>query len=376
MKIAIIDADLIGRKRHRFPNLACMKISGYHKEQGHDVTLELSYDNVLNYDKVFISKVFTDTPIKEEVLSLPNVEYGGTGFFFDKAPNLPDEIEHHMPDYHLYDEWVINQLLNGVRKNELKEYTDYSIGYLTRGCFRKCGFCVNKKYNHVFKHSPLEEFYDPNRPKICLLDDNFFGCPHWKEMFEGLVNTGKRFKFKQGMDERIMNEEKIKLLFNCKYDGELTFAFDDIDDYKIIEEKLQLIRKHSDKNMMFYVLCGYDKTGKYDEDFWKNDLINTFKRIELLGKYKAFPYIMRFEKYKESPYRGMYVTLARWCNQPAIFKKSNLYTYIHTIDWKSSGCKDMYSSKRYYEHLKEIYPDVIKQYFFTNYWTGDKDDTQ
>lgn len=34
MKIGIIDADLLGRKKHRFPNLACMKISGYHKEKG------------------------------------------------------------------------------------------------------------------------------------------------------------------------------------------------------------------------------------------------------------------------------------------------------------------------------------------------------
>ena len=31
MNIAVIDADLIGRKRHRFPNLVCMKLSGYHK---------------------------------------------------------------------------------------------------------------------------------------------------------------------------------------------------------------------------------------------------------------------------------------------------------------------------------------------------------
>ena len=34
MKIAIIDADLIGRKNHRFPNLVCMKLSGYYKEMG------------------------------------------------------------------------------------------------------------------------------------------------------------------------------------------------------------------------------------------------------------------------------------------------------------------------------------------------------
>lgn len=38
MKIAIIDADLIGRAKHRFPNLACEKISDYHKELGNEAT--------------------------------------------------------------------------------------------------------------------------------------------------------------------------------------------------------------------------------------------------------------------------------------------------------------------------------------------------
>lgn len=39
-EIAIIDADLIGRKRHRFPNLTCMKLSGYFKSYGWFVTLK------------------------------------------------------------------------------------------------------------------------------------------------------------------------------------------------------------------------------------------------------------------------------------------------------------------------------------------------
>ena len=45
MKIGIIDADLIGRKKHRFPNLASMKLSGYHKEKGDTVKLLLDYNN-------------------------------------------------------------------------------------------------------------------------------------------------------------------------------------------------------------------------------------------------------------------------------------------------------------------------------------------
>lgn len=44
MKIGIIDADLIGRSKHRFPNLACEKISGYWKDQGAEVQLLLDYN--------------------------------------------------------------------------------------------------------------------------------------------------------------------------------------------------------------------------------------------------------------------------------------------------------------------------------------------
>ena len=107
MKIAIVDADLIGRDKHRFPNLACEKISGYWKEHGASVTLLTDYIwDASDYDHVYVSKVFTDTPIPDWIYEHDNIHVGGTGFYFDQAPALPDEIEHHMPDYSLYDEWI------------------------------------------------------------------------------------------------------------------------------------------------------------------------------------------------------------------------------------------------------------------------------
>ncbi len=39
MKIGIVDADLIGREKHRFPNLVCEKLSAYWKEHGAEVVL-------------------------------------------------------------------------------------------------------------------------------------------------------------------------------------------------------------------------------------------------------------------------------------------------------------------------------------------------
>ena len=252
MKIAVIDADLIGRKRHRFPNLACMKISAHHKALGDTVELKTDYDGLSNFDAVYISKVFTDTPVPDGVLQLDNIGYGGTGFYYDKAPCLSAAIEHQMPDYHLYDAWVAEKLLGGGNPRDYAYYTDYSIGFLTRGCFRKCDFCVNKNYHRVSVHSPLSEFYDPARPKICLLDDNFFGCPTWRELLADLQRTNRPFQFKQGLDERLLTDEKCAALFGSKYDGDYIFAFDNVADAELIEKKILLARKYTDAVMKFY----------------------------------------------------------------------------------------------------------------------------
>ena len=179
MTVAIIDAEIVGATKHRFPNLCSMKLSAYHKSKGDTVVLKTDYNDLLSYDKCYISKVFTKTCVPTDVLQLSNVEYGGTGFFYDKAPALPYEIEHMMPDYHLYDSWVQERIEQGYKASEFRYYTDYSIGYLTRKCFRQCSFCVNRNYKGVEVASPLEEFMDASRPKLCFLDDNFFGSGSW-----------------------------------------------------------------------------------------------------------------------------------------------------------------------------------------------------
>ena len=383
MKIAIIDADLIGRKKHRFPNLACEKISGYWKSNGAEVTLLLSYENLEQYDHVYIAKVFTDTPFPTWLKESNKIHLGGTGFYFDKAPNLPDEIEHHMPDYRLYDDWINSEITKAKEDalhsgkefkessfmTQFKEYTDYSIGFLTRGCFRKCKFCVNQKYDHVFVHSPLQEFYDNKYKKICLLDDNFFGCPNWKPLLEELIKIGKPFKFKQGMDERILTDEKCKLLFSANYDGDYTFAFDNISDYDLIHRKLQMIRKYTQNiNITFYVLVGFESVDAADIE-------NTFKRIELLMRYRCLPYIMRyqdknFSPWKESKYSALYVTLARWGNQPSIFKKMSFRQFCEANQALHKTKGTLCSAMQAASDFEKEHPEIAKKYFdlrFENY---------
>ena len=363
MKIAIIDADLLDTtRRHRFPNLACMKISGFYKAQGHDVELVLDWNavNVVIYDKFFISKVFTDTKMPDhltiDVLSkMPNLEYGGTGFFFDRAPALPPEIEHHKPDYQLYSKWVEKKKESGAKKSALQYFEKYSIGFATRGCVRQCPFCVNKNSTKVEKHSPIEEFLDEKRPFISLWDDNIFAYRGWRKIFDDLQKTGKLFKFKQGLDFRLLTQAKADALRTSRYYRDYIFAFDDWSERDLIKKNFDNIWKNYNDNethkTKFYVLVGFDRDGKYDEAFWFKDMEEAFLRVEFLFGYGAFPYIMRHsnasDKKLNPKYRWFYTVLANWCNQIHLMK----FKDFEEVYWRAKNT----DKTNEFEKLKNSY---------------------
>jgi len=175
LKIGLIDADRLDNKT-RHPNLALMKISAYCKSIGYPGRLIFNVDelsNIGDYDVIIVSKVFTFTSLPEQLKKLipddvdgrknlnrcivdvmthvedypskPIIAIGGTGFFEDGGKDLHNSIEHIMPDYHLYDdfvEWMVNN--KNVERKYFDDYENYSIGFITRGCFRQCPFCVNK----------------------------------------------------------------------------------------------------------------------------------------------------------------------------------------------------------------------------------------
>lgn len=345
-----------------------MKISAFHKSKGDVVVLKAEYKGLEAFDKVYISKVFTDTEVPQTVLSMPNVEIGGTGFYFDKASPLHSEIEHAMPDYHLYDDYVEYQtLLKNKPKSEFKAYTDYSIGFTTRGCFRKCAFCVNQKYSRVEFNAHPSEFVDTARKKICLLDDNFLGYPEWEKILLELNSYNKPIVFKQGLDARLLTEKKSELLFSLKYDGEFIFAFDDVSDYEIIERKLKMIRRYTDRNnIKFYVLVGFKGTGI-------DDIRGMFERIQLLMKYRCLPYIMKYQSPAEKPYeksefRGIYIAVARWCNQPNFFKTLSFREFCEKEQarTKTKVCASM----RALQYMENTQPELVNEFFDVKWREG------
>ena len=93
MRIGLIDFGKI-------PNVALMKISAWHKQNGDSVILGNFLPSEI--DRVYASVVFEkDRPAAEKLnLIYPDVRIGGTGY--DISIELPPEIEAMRPDYDLY----------------------------------------------------------------------------------------------------------------------------------------------------------------------------------------------------------------------------------------------------------------------------------
>ena len=369
LNVGIIDADLLDHGT-RHPNLALLKISAFCKAQGHYVRLVCNYDELGvgdnpiifdgDYDILVMSRVFKFTKIPSfinRMIQQHYIYYGGTGFFEVNGPNLPEEVEHHKPDYTLYNEYI-ERVTGGddkLKKSRFDDYLSYSIGFTTRGCIRHCGFCVNRLLNRVVEWSPVSEFLDNERKNIYLWDDNIMAAPPkvFAKVMEDLKRTGKPFQFRQGMDIRLMTEQKAKLLNEVKYHGDYIFAFDhyrmdDPNEKRQVEQTikgLKVWRDHCQKSTKLYVLVAYDSQ---DE----KDIEGTFFRIKTLMEYGCLPYIMRFEEYNNSRFKSLYTQLARWCNQPSFFKKMSFRQYCVRNEEYHQGIQGLTPKGKYNKVLK------------------------
>lgn len=362
MKIILIDADLLDGKSN-FPNLALMKISSYYKHKGKQVELLRSYSEHWTAETVYVSKVFDSTkvPIGRIQLRSHMIYFGGTGWG-EELPDLPSEIEHSAPDYSLYKDYIEARIREGDNPKKYENYTKYSIGFLTRGCFRKCSFCVNKKYDKAFKASDPSEFVDSERKRIILLDDNFLAYPEWWQLLDEIESYGKPFQFNQGLDIRLLTNRSAIRFANAKTFGDIIFAFDSMKDSELIDKKLRLWRQFSNKSTKLYVLCGFESQ---DE----RDIESVFERIEIIARHRCIPYLMRHADYKGCQFEGLYVQLARWCNQPKFFKKTTFreFCQLRQAEMKSNRkCSAIVAL----EQFEELFPHIAEKWFDVKFWNN------
>lgn len=282
LKVGLIDVD-----SHNFPNLCLMKLSGYHNERGDKV----EWCNLMNhYDIVYKSRIFTDEYSLDDnfVINADKLICGGTGYNLSSV--LPDYVEHHYPDYTLY-----------------QQYPDTAYGFLTRGCPRNCGFCIvsKKEGKKSIQVADLPEFWRGQK-NIKLLDPNLFACKDVENLLLQLAKSGAWVDFTQGVDIRLINKEMISLLNRIKV-KQIHFAWDnpnmDLTPYfRMFLEYSQIKNK---RRRGVYVLCNYSST--HEQDLY---------RINLIKEMGYSPYVMVYNK---SSAPAITKKLQRWVNNRRIF---------------------------------------------------------
>lgn len=303
MKIGLIDVD-----GHNFPNIPLMKLSAWHKKQGDTVEW---YEPMFtgHCDRVYMSKVFSFTPDYEWCIDADEIIQGGSGYaislndgkeVYDGSKDVPlsYEIEHIYPDYSLY----------GI--------TDTAYGFLTRGCPRGCSFChVEAKEGRASrKVADLNEFWDGQK-NIVLCDPNILACKQWKELLQQLIDSKAWVDFNQGLDIRLMTEEKAEMLKRIKVKN-LHFAFDRYEDKEKILPKFAMFKAltgFDHRKLIVYVLCNYNTTFEQDLD-----------RIYALKELGYDPYVMLYNK-ENIPKGHRLKKLQRWVNNRFVFAKCETF---------------------------------------------------
>lgn len=298
-KIGLIDVD-----GHNYPNIPLMKISAWHISQGDSVEW---YDPMFSgyMDKVYVSKVFSFTPDFQYFIDADEVSYGGSGYcislvdgkeVYDKSKDteLPPEIEHIYPDYSLY----------GIE--------DTAYGFLTRGCPRGCSFChVEAKEGRASrKVADLSEFWNGQK-NIVLCDPNILACRQWKDLLQQLIDSKAWVDFNQGLDIRLMTEEKAEMFKQIKTKN-IHFAWDRYEDKEKIVPMFEMFKRITGidyRKLGVFVLCNFDTTFEQD-----------LERIYTLRDLGFSPYVMLYDKANIK--RGsQYKKLQQWCNNRIIFSK-------------------------------------------------------
>ncbi len=282
MKVGLVDVD-----SHNWPNLCLMKLSAYHKAQGHQVEW---WKPEGRYDVVYKSRVFTDIYSKDTV-TVANAEQvilGGTGYGLQE--NLPNVIEHTYPDYALY-----------------PQFSDTAYGFLSRGCPRNCGFCIvsSKEGRKSIQVADLSEFWNGQK-EIKLMDANLLACRSHEKLIQQLAASRAWVDFSQGLDIRLINPDNVSLL-NKVRTKTVHFAWDNPEDdlTGYFQKFLQLTTIKDKRRRRVYVLTNYGST--HEQDLYR---VNTLRQMGFS------PYVMVYDRPTAPPITRH---LQRWVNNKRIF---------------------------------------------------------
>jgi hypothetical protein len=324
--------------RSKYPPLGLMKISQYHRGKGDHVEfcrgMSAEHRDKAEWDRIYVSTLFTYDWSK----TIKTVKYYRYSVKDPRSENLivggvmatlmADDIRAAMDckvveglldekgKLGYGDDDVIDSLLPDY---SILDQVDYQyatanayIGYMTRGCSRKCRFCAVHKMEPRFKHyqsmadhiEQVNSRYGP-RKDLLLLDNNVLASKQFERIvneiksmgfqrgaqFAYLSKSGHQVKanrcvdFNQGLDARLLTEPRMALLSEIAV-RPLRIAFDNIAYRPLYEEKVRLAARFGMRYLSNYILFNYDDRAA---DLYERLRINLDLNDELDLQIFSFP---------------------------------------------------------------------------------------
>lgn len=295
-----------------------MKISTFYKSLGEYVEF-VQRDRV--YEKIYASCLFTWNRNKcIELLNIygDNLIIGGTGWDFIEIDGkliqvthteLPLEIEKCIPDYDLYTAEMIYQKAckGGIasKASKLKKaetIVNMGIGFTSRGCIRNCDFCiVPKKEGKLHKVADIKDIVNPKSNIITLYNSNLTAEDDCIDILHEIRDRKLKVDLSQGIDVRLLTEEKAKALSEVKHLRSLHYAWDLMESESKVIQGIKLLKQFVKPwRHMCFILTGFNTT--FEEDMY---------RIKKLDEMGIKPYVMKYNKRKDDIRLNQ---LAGWVN--------------------------------------------------------------
>lgn len=288
------------------PNLALMRLSHWHKQRGDTVYFTRLARRELfepEYDAVYGSAIFKFSSDKTARFktAFPDAILGGTG---------TDSLA------------TVEQIMGDALGLDYDPYPgfDASIGFTQRGCRLACKFCVvPKKEGKPKDASTVADIWRgaPYPKNIHLLDNDFFGGPHWQDRIAEIRDGGFKVSFTQGINVRAMTPEVAAAIAtiqyrNNKFDRRTLYtAWDNLKDEEVFFRGVDTLEAAGipPTHLMAFMLVGFDKNETWERihhrfdrmvargikpypmpfDQTRRDL-KQFQRWAVTGLYRAVPF--------------------------------------------------------------------------------------
>lgn len=250
--------------------LSLMRISTLHKLQGDNVKYQKGINHFLEFNPntIYITSLFSwdiKTVIScintyKNLYPKANIKVGGICASLlhkkieDETGITPHigiwkELEKLQPDYSLFPN------------------INYSIANATKGCIRKCSFCMV----HILEPEFMEiknwfDYIDLSKERIVFFDNNFTASSkeHMLQVLDTCRKLNKTIDFNQAIDCRLFTKELAIAFSKCKIHP-LRFSMDFIGTLEPCINAIKLAEEQGITDLCIYLLYNFNDTL---EDFW------------------------------------------------------------------------------------------------------------